>query len=640
MGRIGQADRRLAPIELGRRYSPLLVLAAVQLLLVVLSPSTPSRLVNGVAAGPGGGGNQLAAGGGAANGSNGTTAVGGGAAGTSGGGATGSVSGSAGLTSSGSSGGTSSGGGGGSAGPPVLGLNGGPIQGSTGPLDRSHCDPAGNQVGVTFYMPPCAPVWHGGDNGGPTMTGLDATKVNYVFYVAQGNAEVNAILNTEGLAATPNQYCHAFQAFEMELNKRWEHYGRTFSSMNGPGNHSAFAEEKGNDNCQFPFFQGQCSLTPPDPPCERAEADLIARTMHPAMVLAPVADPAFYNQLGKDGIIVVGGENEPNVYHTNVAPYYWDAFASGTRALATSAEYYCKKLYGKPVQYAGNDVEHPKGPLVPPPIRKAAIVFPATNGDPTSKISADLFVHAITGGMCGSPKDDVKEYPYQSDITTAEQQSTTLTSELKASGVTTVVFYGDPIAPVFGTNNDESQNYHPEYLLTGTGLVDYDVLGQLYNPNVWQHAFGISTLPDGIPFAQTDAVKAANDANGTGAQLDHTENLAWTYYTFMGSAFQLAGPRPTPELIRDGLFNAPPKGGDPTHALAEYGRTCPSNTTDVIQCNDYTGLHDAREVYWCKSAVSPYNNQPGEYVAANGGRRFQEGQITPGNPQVFPNGFC
>jgi hypothetical protein len=549
----------------------------------------------------------------------------------SGGAAGGSVSGAAGGASAGISGGLSGGAGGsggsGSSSGSFLGSSGGAVPGAVGPVDRSHCDANGRQIGVTFYMPPCAPVWHGGDNGGPTMNGVTANKINYIIYIAQGNAEVNAILNTEGLAATPNQFCQAFTAFQLELNKRWEHYGRAYNSLNGPGNHSGLAEE--TNGCQFPFFQGQCSLTPPDPPCERAEADLIASTMHPAIVLAPVADQSFYNELGKDHVIVAGGENQPDVYHTNVAPYFWDAFQSGTRALAVSAEYYCKKLYGKPVQFAGSDVEHPGSPLAPPPRRKAAIIFPATNGDPTYKISADQFVHAITGGECGSPADSVKEYPYQSDITTAQQQSTTTVTELQQSGVTTVVFYGDPIAPVFLTTTANNQNYHPEYMLTGTGLVDYDVLGQLYNPNEWQHAFGISTLPDGIPFDQTDAVKAANDANGTGSQLDHTENLAWTYYTFMGSAFQLAGPKPTPDVMQAGLFGAPPIGGDPIHPLAEYGRS-----------NEYTGLRDDREVYWCKAAISPYNNQPGEYVAVDGGRRFQLGQIASGNPRVFPNGPC
>jgi hypothetical protein len=97
----------------------------------------------------------------------------------------------------------------------------------------------------------------------------------------------------------------------------------------------------------------------------------------------------------------------------------------------------------------------------------------------------------------------------------------------------------------------------------------------------------------------------------------------------MGSAFQLAGPKPTPDVMQAGLFGAPPIGGDPIHPLAEYGRS-----------NEYTGLRDDREVYWCKAAISPYNNQPGEYVAVDGGRRFQLGQIASGNPRVFPNGPC
>jgi hypothetical protein len=610
--------RRLpAPGVIGRRYSPLLVLAAIQLMLVLLSPSVPrgSAIAGGGGVGPGTAGTTQfgSASGNSAVGSESSATNGGVLGGSTGPGATA-------LNAAGSAGG-STGGPGSGAGAATVGA----VEGATGPQDLSHCTKTGRQIGPTFYMPPCVPVWHGGDNGGSTMTGITANRISYVYYIAQGNAEVNAILNQEGLAATPDQTCQAAQAFDAEINKRWEHYGRTFVSLNGPGNHSGYAQER---SCHFPFFQGQCSLTPPDPPCERAEADLIASTMRPAYVMAPVADPAFYNELGKDHIIVAGGENEPATYHSIVAPFYYDTFINGERAMGMAAEYYCKRLYNKPVQWAGPDVEHPDGnPLGKSPRRKIAIVFPATNGDPTATISANEFVHNTTGGECGAASDGVKEYPYQSDITTAQQQSNTLIGELKASHVTTVVFFGDPIAPVFLSNTADSQGYHPEFLLTGTGLVDYDVLGQLYNKNVWQHAFGVSSLANSIPFSQTDAVKAAHDVGA--ATPDTTENLAWTYYTLMATSFQVAGSHPTPSAIQSGLFGLQPLPSDPLHPLIWFGHP-----------NDYTGIQDMREVYWCNTAVSPINNQPGEYVWVDGGVRRQLGQWPTTNPAVFPHGFC
>jgi hypothetical protein len=197
-----------------------------------------------------------------------------------------------------------------------------------------------------------------------------------------------------------------------------------------------------------------------------------------------------------------------------------------------------------------------------------------------------------------------------------------------------VAFFGDPIAPVFLSNTMATQNYHPELLISGTGLVDYDVLGQLYNSSVWQHAFGPSTLGDPIPFSNTEAVAAYHDAGRSG-EPDGTENLNWAYYLQMADAFQLAGPRPTPAALRDGLFAAAPMGGDHVNTLQMYGRPDPASPQ-----GDYTGIHDEREVFWCANQNSPINGNRGHYVSVAGGRRLQLGQWDPGDPAIFPNGVC
>jgi hypothetical protein len=584
----------LTPATIGRRYSPLIILAAVQLLLVTVAPSKPAKTVSSdtLSAGPVATGPQQG----------GPTADAGAQPGTDASGTTAATTASGGGTAGSTAGGTASSGGSASA-----------ASTAAGPEDRSHCGPDGKQIGPTFYMPACSPVFKG-DNGGPSMNGVTGDKINFVFYRAQANAQVNAILNAENLASTNEQICEAIEAFTKELNKRWELYGRQFNSLDGSGSNKGSANSD-QPNCHFPYFAGQCSLTPPDPPCERAEARVIA-SMKPAYVIAPVADPAFYNELAKNGIIVSGGGSttpEPASYHTNVAPYFYDPFMSGTRDVTLLAEYYCKKMVGQPVKYAGPDVLTFNGLTAPPPKRKVAILYPATNGDPTEADSANLFIDLISGKMCGSKADGAEGLPYQSDINTAQQQSTTQVAQLKQDHITTVVCFCDPIAPVFISNAADQQNYHPEILMSGSGLLDYDVLGQLYNHNVWKYAFGVSTLQDNVPFPQSDAVKAWQDAGNAG-QPDGTENLTWAYFTAMGTSFQYAGPKPTPDKIKQGLMSGPAEGGDHLHPLIKFGE------------DDYTGIKDAREVYWCGTQTSPINGQPGVYLSTNGGKRYQVGQ--------------
>ncbi|MHB8671515.1 MAG: type 1 periplasmic-binding domain-containing protein, partial [Acidimicrobiales bacterium] len=229
----------------------------------------------------------------------------------------------------------------------------------------------------------------------------------------------------------------------------------------------------------------------------------------------------------------------------------------------------------------------------------------------------------------GSASDGVKGYPYQSDINTAQQQSTTTIAALKSSHVTTVVCFCDPIAPVFLSNTADQQNYHPEILLSGTGLLDYDKLARLYNPNVWKNAFGLSEIQTVLPFPEDDAARAWRDAGKSGLP-DKTENLNVAYWILMGNAIQDAGPGLNPDTIRQGLFSAPARGGwklthgNPHYTLQQYRPP-----------DDYTGVNDAREVWWCKSKVSDIDGEPGSYYAVDNGHRYDLGEWPGGDPQVF-----
>ncbi|MCU1460663.1 MAG: hypothetical protein JWO37_738 [Acidimicrobiales bacterium] len=588
------------PGALGRRYLPFIALAAVQVLLVAVAPSKVASRVETA------GGRALSPGGAATVDANGnpvgadTGAVD--ASGNPVGAANGSVD---------------------ASGNPVAA---GPDATIPAGADMSHCAKSGKEIGPTYYMPKCKPVWHGGDNGGATMTGASATEVKFVFYRAKSDPQVDFLLSSQDLAASLQDSCQSAEAFYKYVNKRYEMYGRHLVSMEGGGANQGSTK---SGNCKFPYFTGNCTLTPPDPPCERREARVIA-AMKPAFVFASTADPAFFDELSKLHIVTMGGgattAPPPQEYFTNAAPYYWDVFTSGTVAMDLLSEYVCKKLIGKPVKYAGVEVLHPSGSLTAPP-RKFAINFPETNGDPTGKISADRFVKAISGGKCGKP-GTVIEYPYQSDIGTAAQQSTNTVAQMKKDGITTAICYCDPIAPIFLSRALAAANYHPEILTSGTGLLDYDKLARLYEPTVWQNAFGPSLLQIQLPFDKSDAVLAWQDA-GYAGQPDKTENLNFAYWNLMGNMIQNAGPRLTPENIQQGMFTAGPAGGwalthDPHYPLIQYQAP-----------DDYTGISDEREVWWCKSAVSTIDNEPGSYISVNGGQRYTAGQWLTADPKVF-----
>src|SRR4051812_25449530 len=158
--------------SLARRYAPLALVLAIQLLIITLVPSKP---------GGGGGLDQYANGDSGATGTG--TAAGAGAGGSvqydaqtgqyidtktgKGVKSAGGSSGGGGSASSGGGGGTNSSGGG----TDNAGAPGGPTVAAG---DTSHCV-AGRQFnpGLSYYAPPCVPKWpKGANNGGATYMGV------------------------------------------------------------------------------------------------------------------------------------------------------------------------------------------------------------------------------------------------------------------------------------------------------------------------------------------------------------------------------------------------------------------------------------------------------------------------------------
>jgi hypothetical protein len=212
-------------------------------------------------------------------------------------------------------------------------------------------------------------------------------------------------------------------------------------------------------------------------------------------------------------------------------------------------------------------------------------------------------------------------FTYQSDINRAQEQTRVTVAGLIDAKVTTVTCMCDPIAPVFLTNGMTQNNYYPENWMAGLGLLDYDVLGRLYDPAQWNHAFGISQLAEPIPFKETDAAKVWRAAGNSGDPCAGC-NLLTGYMLNIGAMIQLAGPTLNPLTIEQAMIGNQyhrggwqETGGQASVYLIKYGP------------EDYNAISDFREAYWDGTATSTIDGKQGAYISMNKGRRYAGGEL-------------
>lgn len=490
-----------------------------------------------------------------------------------------------------------------------------PGQAGPGASGGKHCG------GVLFYVPPCTQGWPGGDNGGATMTGVTSKTIDFVYYLPAPDRPPGVNVPAS-VAPPPAVACEQLAAWTNELNHRYELYGRKLVSLDGPG------EYRGSINqalCSFPYFAGRCRAHPPQPACEQAEAGVVA-AMHPAFVLAPVASPVFAAQLAADHVLVIADDQPSEQELDSYAPYAYSVSMNRTEQVRMLAQYYCAKLSGKPVQFAGRDVMHPGGSPVPP-VRRLGILYPADDPDPSAAAGAELLASLVTGGDCGSPGEGTTMLTYSESPSGAPRQAAAAMTRAKAAGLTTLACICDWLAPLYLSDAMAAQGYYPEILLAG-GPPGRGEVAQIYNQAAWSHAFGLSDAGQAQAPSNTDAVRAWHDTGhigwpGPGAA------LSLSLFELMGNMIEATGPDLTPATIHAALLDEPPIGGDPAHPLMEMRAPYQWSTPQ-----------DARQVWWCPSLTSVRDGHAGSYVDVDGGARHGLGAWGPGTGGLFTPGTC
>jgi len=127
--------------------------------------------------------------------------------------------------------------------------------------------------------------------------------------------------------------------------------------------------------------------------------------------------------------------------------------------------WYCRRLAGHKAQYAGQATLRAK-------TRKGRRHLSGYGPDDPAGSPSEQ----IIAGCAGSGA--VVDGKYSSDTSTAAEQATTDQAKFKAAGVTTALWFSDPIAPAYGTKAEAAQNFYPEEVIAGSGLLDYDALAQ------------------------------------------------------------------------------------------------------------------------------------------------------------------
>jgi hypothetical protein len=483
-------------------------------------------------------------------------------------------------------------------------------EGSTTWVDN--CDTSTGKIKMpSVYAPPCLPKFTG-DNGGPTSQGVSDKEITIVNYKASTNGDLNALL--AGQLDKPEDVTATGKAYAAMLSDLFQTYGRTIN-----------------------IIDYQSSAAADDATGAQADAVSVAEKYHPfASLGGPALTPAYAEELSRRKIICIGcGAALPDQFYQDHQPYIWGAGPSPEEFLVNVGDYLTKRLNGHKASFAGD-----------PDLQQKDRVIGTVNFELDPPVFTSLGdTLAKCGSLQGYKAVDTETYVF--NIPTFPDRATSIIAKMKDAGVTTIVFLGDPIMPIYLTKAATAQNYHPEWIVTGTALTDTTTLGRLYDQTQWSHAFGLSNLPARVPQDQQEAFKLHQWYYGQPPAAKGTNGIIYAPLEQIALGIYMAGPKLTPETFKAGLFHLPGAGGGPTTAHVSYGDHGYFKMLNPDTCQpadprpDYLGTDDMTEIFWDANAQGPdeqgKSDKPGMYRYVAGGKRYLPGQMPNTPPDVFDN---
>jgi len=469
------------------------------------------------------------------------------------------------------------------------------------PFAAPDCDAATGRTKLpTKFAPPCVAIWpEGADNGGATYQGVTADEIVVAIRWSEADPVVSSLIIAAGAEDTQEEAWATRQGWLDLFEAHHETYGRQVKIV--------YFEESGDDD-----------------EADRADAIYVATELK---AFAAWGGPTAYREeLAARGVICICGGRDA-AYYIDHAPYFWNTQPNWEQWLGPPAEYIGKRLWGREAVHAGD----PAYTLQP---RRLGIVYPEpADGESVNKAAVEYMDGQLKNNYGANFHTKIS---YLSDINTAQEQARTIIARLKDAVVTTVVFWGDPIAPIFLTQEATNQNYRPEWIIVGGNLVDTTFFSRTYDQTQWANAFGLSQLWARGPQTTNEVFHLYGWHHGEDPPAQATYEIIYQTPWMFTTALHLAGPNLNPETFRDGLFSFPVSGGGPTLVTRSFGNH------GLWPFEDYTSFDDTTEVWWDPNAVGENEigqSGAGMWTYVDGGKRYRFGQWPDSEPNVFvPDG--
>ncbi len=456
------------------------------------------------------------------------------------------------------------------------------------------CDPRTGRVTIpSVYAPPCE-VARPGVNGGATSPGVTAATITVVIYEA---ADDDLAASLQATLDPANVRREASTKLLAMYQDRFAMWGRRIKVVDLKGSGS-------------------------DETSARADAVKVATEIGAfASIGGPSQQGAYAEELASRKVLCVGcGLSVPDSTFQKNAPYLWGNLQTPEQFLLNVGDYLIERLNNKNASFAGD-----------PAMRKRTRVFGSINFEQDPPVFGAVAKQADTEGAARGYHPAAR-LTYQLVIPELAEKARVLIARLKEKKVTTVVFVGDPIMPIYLTKAATDQGYFPEWVITGTVLTDTTAFGRQYDQRQWAHAFGVSSLPARVPPEEAEAWRLYRWYYGTDPAATKTINVLDPPIRLFLTGVHMAGPDLNPQTFRDGMFAYPPSGGSPISPRVSYG------DHGHFRATDYTSVDDMGEVWWDAEATGLSEQEiegKGMMRYADGGRRYLPGQMAKGAPHAF-----
>lgn len=455
----------------------------------------------------------------------------------------------------------------------------------------AHCDTKTGRIMMpSVYAPPCTPQLTG-DNGGATAPGVNGDTITVAYYVPSPQ-DLFATAQALGVLDSPDEMATLAEQTVTAYNAIYSLYGR-----------------------KVKLVRFQASGNGVDPTAARADAIKVATEIKAfASIGGPSQSGAYADELAKRKVLCIGcGAAVPDATFQKNAPYMWGNFPTPEQFVTGVFDFGIENLWNRPARFAGPAFKNKK--------RVIGTVYYEQSPPVFKDVSRKTLKHYDSLGY-----NSKVVLTYLLDTNTLNSQAQTIVGKLKSEGVTTVVFLGDPLMPIYLTQQATKQNYHPEWVITGTVFTDTTAVGRLYDQAQWAHAFGTSSLPARTKPQLQDSWRMYKWFYGKDPEAQKSQAFVGPMIQQLYIGLHMAGPHLTPLTFAGGMFRYPPSGGTRTDPRISFG------FHGLFPNADYIGVDDFTVVWWDADAqgVSEQNvSGKGMWAYVAGGQRYLLGAKPP-----------